>query len=279
MPLPSATQPLPLTPQRPNRHQQHLQHLQQPHPPSAARSLSHRPVPVPVPESLSVSSVLVPGSSSHDPSNPPSASSASSATTSFQIDWPSDGGPSSATSAHRHPEDIEMDAIAPAGHRRRRSTLSAGLNKSLSPNARAGRPRATSIKSAADAEPKISEEDMVPYSSGPSARDDGDSSAASSLSDEDLHDDEETGLTKKDKRRKRNKRLRNTRLDQRIAKDKLSDEERRQADQNVMRKLVVNAALIGLWYIFSLSISLVRLSWSCFSNLESRTSSLGLVKC
>lgn len=213
-------------------------------------------MPVPVPESLSVSSVLVPGSSSHDPSNPPSASSASSATTSFQIDWPSDGGPSSATSAHRHPEDIEMDAIAPAGHRRRRSTLSAGLNKSLSPNARAGRPRATSIKSAADAEPKISEEDMVPYSSGPSARDDGDSSAASSLSDEDLHDDEETGLTKKDKRRKRNKRLRNTRLDQRIAKDKLSDEERRQADQNVMRKLVVNAALIGLWYIFSLSISL-----------------------
>ncbi|KAI1190013.1 triose-phosphate transporter family-domain-containing protein [Nemania serpens] len=259
MPLPLAAQPLPLTPQRPTRHQhqqQQQQHLQQPRQLSAARSLSHRPVPVP--ESLSVSSVLGPGSSSHDPSNPPSASSTSSATTSFQIDWLSDGGPSSATSAHRHPEDIEMDAIAPAGHRRRRSTLSASRNTSLPPNARAGRPRATSIKSAADAEPKISEEgDLVPYSSGLGARDGGSGDDDSdSLSDEDLHDDEETGLTKKDKQRKRNKRLRNTRLDQRIAREKLTDEERRQADQNVVQRLAVNAALIGLWYIFSLSISL-----------------------
>jgi solute carrier family 35 protein C2 len=92
----------------------------------------------------------------------------------------------------------------------------------------------------------------VSYSSRPITR------ADDSLSDEDLHDDEETGLNSKDKRRKRNKRRRNTRLDQRIVRDKLTDEERKQADQHVVRKLAVNAILIGLWYIFSLSISLVR---------------------
>ncbi|KAI3332191.1 TPT-domain-containing protein [Xylariaceae sp. AK1471] len=143
-----------------------------------------------------------------------------------------------------------MDAIAPTSHRRRRSTLSAGLNASLPPNTRTGRPRATSIKNTGEPEPKIPEEDHMPYSSRPNTRDD------DSLSDEDLHDDEETGLTDKDKRRKRNKRRRNTRLDQRIVRDKLTDAERKQADQDVVRKLAINAVLIGLWYIFSLSISL-----------------------
>ncbi|KAI0106210.1 triose-phosphate transporter family-domain-containing protein [Nemania sp. FL0031] len=251
MPPPMSSQQLPPGPQRQNQNPNHQYHQsqqqQQPyhqqHQP--ARSLSHRPAP----DSLSMSSVLVPPSSNNDLSNPPSASSA---TTSFQIDWSSDGGPSSAASAHRRPEDIEMDSIAPAGHRRRRSTLTAGQNGSLPPNTRTGRPRATSIKPTGDAEPKISEENLVPYSSRSNARDVDDDS----LSDEDLHDDEETGLTKKDRRRKREKRRRNTRLDQRIARDNLTDEERKQADQNVIRKLIVNAALIGLWYIFSLSISL-----------------------
>ncbi|KAI0869353.1 triose-phosphate transporter family-domain-containing protein [Hypoxylon argillaceum] len=247
MPPPLSSHQLPLGSQGLNYQQQKQQYIQQPYQQSS-RSLSHRPEPAP----LSVGSVLVPPLQNNDLSNPPSASSA---TTSFQIDWSSDGGPSSAASAHRRPEDIEMDAIAPAGHRRRRSTLSAGLNGPLPPNAaRNGRPRATSIKTTGDDEPKISEEDLLSHSSRQNARDGNDSS--SSLSDEDLHDDEETGLTRKDKRRKRSKRRRNTRLDQRIARDNLTDEERKQADQNVVRRLTINAALIGLWYMFSLSISL-----------------------
>ncbi|GAP84814.1 putative triose-phosphate transporter [Rosellinia necatrix] len=214
----------------------------------SARSLSHRPVP----DSLSVSGVLVPPSPNSDPSNPPSASSA---TTSFQIDWPSDGGRSPSSSAHRRPEDIEMDAITPASHRRRRSTLSASLNASLPSSSRSGRPRAASIKAPGDTEPKISEENgLAPHGLGPNGRADGEDNDA--LSDEDLHDDEETGLTLQDKRRKRDKRRRNTRLDQRIARDNLTDEERNEADRNVIRKLAINAVLIGLWYIFSLSISL-----------------------
>ncbi|KAI0525843.1 triose-phosphate transporter family-domain-containing protein [Xylaria bambusicola] len=232
-PPPLLSQQSPLVPQRQNYHQQQR----------SARSLTRHPAP----EALSVSSALAPSSANNDLSNPPSASSA---TTSFQIDWSSDGGPSSAASAHRRPEDIEMDTIAPTSHRRRRSTLSAGLNASVSPNARTGRPRATSIKNTGDVEPKISEEDAAAYIARPNARDD------DSLSDEDLHDDEETGLTSKDKRRKQDKRRRNTRLDQRIARDNLTDEERKQADQNVIRRLAINAVLIGLWYIFSLSISL-----------------------
>ncbi|KAI0489822.1 triose-phosphate transporter family-domain-containing protein [Xylaria cf. heliscus] len=226
-----------------SQQQQQEQHQQQPYQ-QAGRVLSRRPVP----DVSSANSVLVPPSLNADLSNPPSASSA---TTSFQVDWSSDGGHSSAASAHRRPEDIEMDPIAPAGHRRRRSTLSAGLSASVPPTTRNGRPRATSIKNTGDAEPKISEEGSVPYASQPSPREDDDS-----LSDEDLHDDEETGLTTKDRRRKRNKRRRNTRLDQRIVRDNLTDEERKQADQNVVRKLAINAALIALWYIFSLSISL-----------------------
>jgi hypothetical protein len=81
-----------------------------------------------------------------------------------------------------------------------------------------------------------------------------------SFSDEDLHEDEETGLTVKDKRRKRLKKKRHTRLDQRIVRERdgaLTAEEKREADQHVFRRSVINVVLIGLWYLFSLSISLV----------------------
>ncbi|KAI1399355.1 TPT-domain-containing protein [Hypoxylon fuscum] len=145
-----------------------------------------------------------------------------------------------------------MDSIqvAPQGHRRRRSTLTANPNTAQPSNSRTTRPRATSIKSPGDLEAKISEEGHSRDVSRSDAKEE------DSLSEEDLHDDEETGLTKKDKRRKRAKRRRNTRLDQRIARDKITDEERKEADQDVFRKLVINAVLIGLWYLFSLSISL-----------------------
>ncbi|KAI0398603.1 triose-phosphate transporter family-domain-containing protein [Xylariaceae sp. FL0594] len=243
MTSPLSFQPSALVPkQRSSTSQQ--QSLQ---PQALGRPLSTRPSP----GSLSVNSVLVPPSIStnNDLSNPPSASSA---TTSFRIDWPSDGPPTSASSTHRRADDIEMDAIiAPTGHRRRRSTLSANLNAaSISPNPRAGTPRPSSSRNAGDSEPKISEEDQALYSSEFNGRDD------DSLTDEDLHDDEETGLNSKDKRRLRKKRRRNTRLDQRIVREKLTDEERKQANKSIAKKLAINIALIALWYIFSLSISL-----------------------
>lgn len=221
--------------------------------PSNSQNLTSPPRPLhhPQHDALSVSSVLLPGPTTSDTSDPPSASSA---TTSFQIDSLSDRGLSPALPANRRADDIEMDAINPKSHRRRRSTLSAGLNTSLPPNGRGSRPRSTSIMANGDSSPKIAEEQqgLLDAKADPRVDD--------ILTDEDLHDDEETGLTKSDKKRKRSRRRRNTRLDQRIVRDKLTDDERRQANQTIARRLAINAVLIGLWYIFSLSISLVRSS-------------------
>ncbi|KAI5868313.1 triose-phosphate transporter family-domain-containing protein [Durotheca rogersii] len=222
---------------------------------SNQQPFQHRPSTLSSPpKTLSVNSVLAPNSTNIDLSIP---SSASSATTSFQVDWSPDGADSSsANAAGRRPDDIEMDSIAPPGHRRRRSTLTTNPLPIQPSNSRSSRPRSTSVKGSGDVDPKISEEGHSRNASGSDDRDDGGDDDDESLSDEDLHDDEETALTKKERRRKRAKRRRNTRLDQRIARDKITDEERKEADQDVFRKLAINATLIGLWYTFSLSISL-----------------------
>jgi len=73
-----------------------------------------------------------------------------------------------------------------------------------------------------------------------------------------LQDDEETGLTGKDKGNRKRRRRKNTLIDQRIAADlTITAEEKKEADQNVVKKGLINILLIGLWYIFSLSISIV----------------------
>lgn len=137
------------------------------------------------------------------------------------------------------------------GHRRRRSTLNAPAGQSSSRS----NSRAQAARVPLSDEPKISEEGAGVDEPG-MVRDD---SGLDSLSDEDLHDDEETGLTRKDKRRVQKKRRKNTRLDQRIVLEKnLTADEQKEADQDVFRKLMINGGLILLWYFFSLSISLVR---------------------
>ncbi|KAG7050287.1 triose-phosphate transporter [Colletotrichum scovillei] len=141
-------------------------------------------------------------------------------------------------------DEIEMEPLKGTGHRRRRSSLmqSAGAsNHQRVPSRNQGNMLE---------EPKISEEDLGATPSASKNIDD------DSFSDEDLHDDEETGLTKKDKRRKKQKKRNNTRLDQRFVRGEISAEEKKEADQNVFRKSAVNVALILLWYFFSLSISL-----------------------
>jgi solute carrier family 35 protein C2 len=148
--------------------------------------------------------------------------------------------------------DIEMEPIA--GHRRRRSSHNMAVRPAGSPSrlrdtSRGPTPGNSTI------EPKISEEnlDANGFAIGK------DESGDDSLTDEDLQDDEETGLTRKDKQRRQKKRSRNTQLDQRIARDRkdISKEERKEADKAVFRSLIVNVVLILLWYLFSLSISIV----------------------
>ncbi|KAK1600550.1 triose-phosphate transporter [Colletotrichum navitas] len=141
-------------------------------------------------------------------------------------------------------QEFEMEPLKGVGHRRRRSSL---MQNAGSSNHQKAPSRSQGNLSE---EPKISEED---FGATPSASKDAEND---SFSDEDLHDDEEIGLTKKDKRRKKNKRSNNTRLDQRIVRGQISAEEKKEADQNVIRRSVINVVLILLWYFFSLSISL-----------------------
>ena len=66
--------------------------------------------------------------------------------------------------------------------------------------------------------------------------------------------DEETDLTKEHGQQKKRKRRRHSLVD---GGPSISKQEKKLADANVVRKLLVNALFMGLWYAFSLSISIV----------------------
>lgn len=103
-------------------------------------------------------------------------------------------------------------------------------------------------------------------SAATTAHDEVDDWSQDSFSEDDVQDDEELGLTTEDRARKQKRRRKVTRLDQRIAREKsLSADEQRDADQSVTRRLMINGGLILLWYIFSLSISLVCFHFPPFS--------------
>lgn len=78
-------------------------------------------------------------------------------------------------------------------------------------------------------------------------------------SDDEVAVDEETGLNDRDRRKRRKRRRRHTRMDQRIVEESKTtkQEEEKAALQSVIRASFVNAILIGLWYLFSVSISVV----------------------
>lgn len=68
--------------------------------------------------------------------------------------------------------------------------------------------------------------------------------------------DEETGLTAEERQRHFEQQRQNANLDTRLAGNG-SSAQSNSADKMVIRNLLINGALIGLWYIFSLSISIV----------------------
>lgn len=78
-------------------------------------------------------------------------------------------------------------------------------------------------------------------------------------SDDDL--DVESGLPTEERRKFLRKQRKRNNIDSRIAgmSGKLSQAEKKEADKNVIQNLTTNAILIGLWYFFSLSISLVSI--------------------
>lgn len=113
-----------------------------------------------------------------------------------------------------------------------------------------------------------------PEEQKPLTGDDADASDLSSIAesmemdcmstDDDLHDDEETGLTAKQRRHQRRRRRKQRRqLDARIADVKASRRDTFSlslGDKGIIRRLLVNGVLIFLWYLFSLSISVVSIS-------------------
>lgn len=73
-------------------------------------------------------------------------------------------------------------------------------------------------------------------------------------SDEELTDDEEAGLTRKDKRKRKRRKTINTTLDERIV-GSMGASGWSLADRNVIKASLINALLIASWYLFSVSIS------------------------
>lgn len=222
--------------------------------------------------SLSLSTSPSPASSS-SPSGP-STLSAAATTSSFvsAADSRSDISPSAASAlatssnsstrnaAHSGAatNNIEMEPIP--GHRRRKSSLMNPVGGHSHPGIPIpGRPVTHHVRGQASLslleEPKEHAETSGRLGESGSSRE---GSGGDSSSDEDLQDDEEMGLTRKDRSRKQKKRRKNMLLDNRIVREKnLSPDEKKEADRNLVKNLFINGGLILLWYFFSLSISLV----------------------
>ena len=156
--------------------------------------------------------------------------------------------------------DFDMEG---SGHRRRRSSLLSNLDTNISFAKSKTKTTWSPIQPGKDS---IQEE----WKLGDGAHSVGDRHSEDERSvsvdmeledleeEERLQDDEEAGLTGKDRSRRRDKRRRNTLLDQRVAPEvPITADEKKEADRNVVKKSLINGLLIGLWYLFSLSISIV----------------------
>ena len=157
-------------------------------------------------------------------------------------------------------EPSDMDSSGDA-YRRRRAQMMAGLENgdAMRQNRKnRSRRKGRHASDAVDDKHTVysSDDGHISDFSSPSTSDDVELSHM--MSGDALTDDEETGLTSKDKEHRKRKRRRHTRVDGRIAGvPKSSKEEQKAADRNVVKAMIINVLLIISWYIFSLSISIV----------------------
>lgn len=78
-----------------------------------------------------------------------------------------------------------------------------------------------------------------------------------SLSDEEHGSDEEIGLTEGERKTRRRRRRVSTRLDERVVSEsEVKEVEDQMAKAALIRHMTINGCLIGLWYTFSISISI-----------------------
>lgn len=136
-----------------------------------------------------------------------------------------------------------MDDQTPANSARRRSSSLAGASGPSRKDSQRQRTR-RSDHIAEETEDRSSDSER----SDSSSKSESDDLELDDMSADGLEDDEETGLTGRDRRRRRRRKRRNTLLDQRVVQDvKFTKEEEKAANQNVIHSMLINAVLIGLW--------------------------------
>ncbi|KAF2274633.1 TPT-domain-containing protein [Westerdykella ornata] len=148
-----------------------------------------------------------------------------------------------------HPPTPSMEEFPPTNNARRRSSSLAGPPGAAAKSSKAHRrhhsahiPEETEGGSASDDES--------------SEKTDSDLDPDDMRSSDGMEDDEETGLTGKDRRRRRRKKRRATLLDQRVAPSvHYTKEEEKMANKSLIKTIAIDALLICLWYLFSISIS------------------------
>ena len=152
-----------------------------------------------------------------------------------------------------------------SGHRRRRSASLIqgvgnrnGRSRSLPP-----RSRRSPIEPLPDLDESKARESDGEDASGSSGISDADIEIDDTGSDEGLDDDEETGLTRKDRKKRRRRKRRNTLMDERVAGGySLTKEEEDMATKDIIKSTLMNVVLVGLWYLLSISISVVSTATS-----------------
>jgi solute carrier family 35 protein C2 len=130
-------------------------------------------------------------------------------------------------------------------HARRRSASLAGAGAGNIPG---GEPAAKRPQRTASQPPIEEDESSDGELSDSSKTESTDLELDDMCSDEALEDDEETGLTARDRRRRRRRKAKHTRFDERILPEQnLSKEEEKMASQSMLRSMLINGLLIGLW--------------------------------
>lgn len=171
---------------------------------------------------------------------------------------------SAGVASHVHPPTPDMDGSVD-GHRRRRGLL-AGEDENDGADGKArGQHHSRRLRNGSRSGNPGAESDQAAYSSDEEFVSDFSSRSTSDdvelyhiASEDGLANDEETGLTRKDKSNRKRRKKKNALLDQRIiGTGKNLQQDGNSADKNVLRASLINALLIASWYLFSLSISIV----------------------
>ena len=174
--------------------------------------------------------------------SPPSLSSADNTT--------DDGRPQRVSSAVVaklvHPPTPSMDGQSTTSSTRRRSSSLAGAPGASKTDTNQHQHTRTEARILEESE--LHSDAESEHSDSSEGTDSTDLELDGMRSNEGLEDDEETGLTGRDRRRRRRRKRRNTHLDQRIVEDiSFTKEEEKAANQNLIHAMLINAVLIGLW--------------------------------